>query len=1290
MNDDFAATDRYTIIRRIGSGGMGVVYEAYDQQRHDRVALKTLHSMDPARLYRFKQEFRTLADVSHPNLVTLHELVSGPTGWFFTMELIEGVDFKAWVRPAVDPAHAPEEADSGAEPTEPETLEYIPHDTVVEDKSASTMQLDDPRIARALIPAGWKQGPLPDLERLRDAFTQLARGINALHQAGKLHRDIKPSNVLIDHDGRAVLLDFGLATEFLSDEEKKSTAGRIVGTIAYISPEQCGGQPASVQSDWYAVGVMLYQALVGHLPFSGPAVKVLGAKQRLDPPRPCVLSPRIPSDLDALCMALLRRDPEHRPNGKEVLRILGHDAYMTGMHPRFGQLARGSLVGREVQLAALHDALDATRSGSPVTVYVRGRSGMGKTALVRAFLEQLEVEEDALVLRGRAYEREMVPYKAVDSLIDELTRHLMRLTPPELQAILPRDIEALGRVFPVLLRVPGLAEAPRRTTQTTNAMHLRRSAFLALRELLSNLGQQGPLVLHIDDLQWGDPDSASLLSEVMRPPRAPRLLWIACYRSEDEDSSPMLRALASAGPRVVEGSDVRSVDIEPLPYPEAHRLAHSLLGWDDEDSREQATSIAAEANGSPFLVEELARWVRRRRASMGATASWQMRRAGGVSADVTLERVLDDRLAELPPIAARILELVSIAARPVDLTLLWSSATGGKSEHDVIASLRAARLVRTTTRSGRELVETYHDRVREVLVGRLDASLVRRRHLALALAHETSGVADPEAMAFHFHAAGEEDRGAHYAEIAADRAAGALAFEQAAKLYKWALELRAHAPAQTSSLRKRLGDALANAGRGADAARAYLRAAEFATGAVELDLERRAGEQLLRCGYIDDGVVVMRRVLATMGMPYADAPREALRSLLARRARVRLRGLWYRERPEEHVSADLLNRVDVAWTMSMGLSGVDAVRASDYQSRHLLLALKAGEPFRVARALCGEATLVATEGPRASKRVRRVLDQAREIAQRIDSLQAIGLTAVTSGAAAFLQGHWRSSLEWSERAEAILSELCTGAAWELVTAQIFGLRARYFLGDIGALSDRVPVLLAYADERGDRYAAASLRQGYPSLAWLARGDEEGALDEIRRGSANWSSVGFHVQHFAAILAEAHVYLYQLLGPRAHDLVQNAWPSITRSLLMRVQYVRVEAYFLRARCALAAALRTTYALELVAQAETDAKRIHKEGLPWADPLAHLIEAVAAMARGEVSRAVALFGQAEDGFVAAGMVFHANVARRRLGRLMGGTAGAKMVEDTNEWMEGQGVKNPDRLAEILAPGSADPRR
>src|SRR5262245_29745083 len=169
-----------------------------------------------------------------------------------------------------------------------------------------------------------RSAPAGDEEsRLRHALRQLAQAVHALHQADKLHRDLKPSNVLVTPEGRVVVLDFGLSAELPSSGLYHSSQHHLVGTVAYMAPEQAACDPVTAASDWYSVGVMLYEALTGHLPFEGSHVDVLIDKQHHEPRPPTVYVQDIPEDLKWLCIDLLRRDPGQRPYGSEIIRRLG-------------------------------------------------------------------------------------------------------------------------------------------------------------------------------------------------------------------------------------------------------------------------------------------------------------------------------------------------------------------------------------------------------------------------------------------------------------------------------------------------------------------------------------------------------------------------------------------------------------------------------------------------------------------------------------------------------------------------------------------------------------------------------------------------------------------------------------------------------------------------------------------------------------------------------------------------------------------------------------------------------
>src|SRR5262249_3334915 len=182
-------------------------------------------------------------------------------------------------------------------------------------------------------------------------------GLSALHGFGKVHRDIKPSNILVSREARVVLLDFGVVWERGRDEHLTDSQ-QVIGTASYMAPEQAASRIVGPAADWYSVGVVLYQALTGRLPFDGTPVEILLDKQRYEPPPPSAAVTGVPEDLDRLCVDLLRTDSRKRPSGEEVLRRLGG----AGQHTPVVPSDRAQLfVGREKELAALGNAFAYSR-----------------------------------------------------------------------------------------------------------------------------------------------------------------------------------------------------------------------------------------------------------------------------------------------------------------------------------------------------------------------------------------------------------------------------------------------------------------------------------------------------------------------------------------------------------------------------------------------------------------------------------------------------------------------------------------------------------------------------------------------------------------------------------------------------------------------------------------------------------------------------------------------------------------------------------------------------------------
>ena len=246
--------------------------------------------------------------------------------------------------------------------------------------------------------------------------------------------------------------------------------------------------------------------------------------------------------LRAICTGLLQRDPGRRLTGREVLRQLGRDPQAMRTIDTFPP-RDNPFVGRARELMTLQQTFETVTRGEPAAVCVSGPSGIGKSALLRCFLEQLAVRPDVVVLSGRCYEHESVPYKALDGVVDSLSRYLGSLPQADVAPLLPAHVSALSRLFPVLRQVDAVVRAVGREEPAASEPHLlREQGFAALRDLLAVMADHTPLVIAIDDVHWADLDSAALLEELLRPPHAPAIFVLVCFRSE-ETSNPVLQRL---------------------------------------------------------------------------------------------------------------------------------------------------------------------------------------------------------------------------------------------------------------------------------------------------------------------------------------------------------------------------------------------------------------------------------------------------------------------------------------------------------------------------------------------------------------------------------------------------------------------------------------------------------------------------------------------------------------------------------------------------------------------------
>lgn len=739
--------DRYRVEALIGQGGMGLVYRALDEQTQQMVAVKILsprpgrHDELEARERRFRRELRALSTLSHPHIVSVYDHGQVDDVPFFVMEYVAGGDLRGLMQ-----ASAP-----------------------------------DCRLAPAeLLPLA----------------IQLVQALSYIHSQGVVHRDLKPENVLVaaGRDPRHLkLTDFGLA-QLAGPELHLTQAGELLGTVLYMAPEQARGRTVDRRADLYALGIILYEALAGRHPFPGSdPVTVLMQQINVAPPSLCPLVPGLPQAWQGLVGRLLAKEPADRfGSAEEVLVILrswadtvSTDNLLEPQSARVELIFRAPLVGREVEMSRLREALRAARAGQGPVVFIRGEAGVGKTRLVQDFAGMshgIGLDGGLRLWLGKSYEAERLPYQPFAEILRQCYHQV-----PELWHDAAR-IQPLIMLLPERAADPAVAALPALPALDAEAEKYR--LFNAVAGLLAEAAARGVTLLCLDDVQWADAASLELFAYLARTLAATSLLLIATYRGEEVAADHPVARLQQ---QLARQRPVTVLELECLDRSAVNWMVGAMFG-DLEAAEQLGGLVYEEAEGNPFFAEEIVKALVQEGAVFRAGGQWRRRDAQQWWVPAGIRSLLEYRLSRLTEPARSAVAVASAIGRQFDFdTLRLAGRFDEDTLLDTLDELLRARVIREDPTGRTERYDFTHDKIREVAYGQLSPARRTRLHRRVAEALEQRHAADlgqvAGELARHHAEAGELDTAVTWAERAAQAAGTRLAMAEVLDRYLEALGL---------------------------------------------------------------------------------------------------------------------------------------------------------------------------------------------------------------------------------------------------------------------------------------------------------------------------------------------------------------------------------------------------------------------------------------------------------------------------------------------------------------------
>jgi class 3 adenylate cyclase len=626
-----------------------------------------------------------------------------------------------------------------------------------------------------------------DVDRAVRIADQVCQALAHAHARGVIHRDLKPGNVWLAADGTAKLGDFGLAVAM--DRSRLTLEGMMVGTVAYMPPEQALGSAADSRSDLYALGTMLYEMVCGRPPFVGEdAVSVISQHINTPPVAPRWHNASVPPALEALILRLLAKSPDDRPaDAQSVVRSLiaiaqepaEAEAASPAEQNPLDRLAGGVFVGREQEIAQLRSSFEEALSGRGSLVLLVGEPGIGKTRTAEELAIYARLR-GAQALMGRCWEGEGAP--AYWPWVQVIRSYVHDREPQALMSVMGAGAADIAQVVSeVRERLPGLPTPP-----SLEPEQARFRLFDSITTFLKNASAAQPLVLVLDDLHWADKPSLLLLQFLTSELRGARALILGTYRDvELGRQHPLAQTLGELARENLS----RRILLRGLTQGDVARFIQTTAGI--SPPADLVTAVYRETEGNPFFVNEIVRLL----VADGRLEHPQDVQHWSVSIPQGVREVIGRRLDHLSEDCNRILGVSSVIGREFHLDILERvSESPGEDLLELLEEAAGARVIAEVAGApGRYTFS--HALIRQTLYDELSATRRVRLHRRIAQVLESLYGAAPEhhlvELAHHFLQAasgGDVSKAVDYAIRAGERAASTLAYEDAAEQYERALQ----------------------------------------------------------------------------------------------------------------------------------------------------------------------------------------------------------------------------------------------------------------------------------------------------------------------------------------------------------------------------------------------------------------------------------------------------------------------------------------------------------------------